>query len=268
MSLPSWLREPLLHFVLLGGLIFGIDHVIAARKPNAQVIVISPEIEKEARSIFRSAQGREPTAAEMVILRDRWLDNELLYREGLAMRLDAGDPTVRERVIFKALNVIQSNITVPTADEKTLRAWFEQHRDQYDEPARVDFLEAVPQGGTTPEAARQFAVALNTGAPSKTQSSVRIFKGRPLNTIALSFGNEFADALEKLPTGEWRTLPSKEGERIIQVQKREAGQSADYESVQGTVQRDWRDAQEQQLLSAAIKGLGKKYTIQRSDKTL
>jgi hypothetical protein len=268
MPFRTWLREPLLHFVLLGGLIFAVDHVIAARKPNAQIIAITPEIEKDAREIFRSAQGREPTPAEMTILRDRWLDNEVLYREGLAMRLDAGDPTVRERVIFKALNVIQSNVTVPDADENTLRAWFEKHKDQYDEPTRIDFLEAVPQGGTTPEAARQFAVALNTGARNDTKSSVRIFKGRPLSTIVQSFGSEFAGALEKLPTGEWRTLPSKDGERIVQVQKREDGQAANYADVQGNVQRDWREAKEQDLLGAAIGNLEKKYTIHRADKTL
>ena len=268
MSFRTWLREPLLHFVLLGGLIFAVDHVIAARKPNAQVIAITPEIEKEARELFRSAQGREPTPAEMTILRDRWLDNEVLYREGLAMRLDAGDPTVRERVIFKALNVIQSNITVPTVDENTLRVWFEKHRDKYDQPARIDFLEAVPQGDTTPEAARQFAVALNTGARNDTKSSVRIFKGRPLNTIVLSFGDEFARALEKLPPGEWHTLPSKDGERIVQVQKREDRQAVDYADVQGNVQRDWREAQEQELLGMAINNLEKKYIVHRADETL
>jgi hypothetical protein len=268
LSFKSWLREPLLHFIILGGLIFGIDHVIAARKPNAQVISISPDVEKDARAIFRSAQGRDPTPSEMNILRDRWVDNEVLYREGLAMRLDAGDPTVRERVIFKALNVIQSNITVPTVDEKTLRAWFEKNRDRYDEPARVDFLEAVPTAGTSEEVARQFVVALNSGAQSDMKSSVRIFKGRPLNTIVQSFGADFANALEKLPTGQWNALPSKEGIRIVQVQRREAGESVDFNAVQGTVQRDWRDAKEQELLAAAIHDLEKKYTIQRTGKTL
>jgi hypothetical protein len=253
---------------MLGGLIFGVDHVIAARKPNPQTINITPDVENDARALFRSAQGRDPTPAEMQILRDRWIDNEVLYREGLAMRLDAGDPTVRERVIFKALNVIQSNITVPEIDEKALRAWFEKNRARYDEPARVDFLEAVPVGGASDEVARQFVVALNTGAHSDTQSSVRIFKGRPLNTIVQSFGADFATQLEKLPTGQWHALPSKEGIRIIQVQKREAGEAVDFETVQGTVQRDWRDAKEQELLAAAIHDLEKKYTVQRTGKTL
>ena len=34
-----------------------------------------------------------------------WLDNEVLYREGLALQVDKGDPAIRERVIFKALSL-------------------------------------------------------------------------------------------------------------------------------------------------------------------
>jgi len=266
--LHSWLREPLLHFLVLGGVIFGVDHIVAASKPNPQVIVVSPAVEKEARAIFRSAQGRDPTPAEMQILRDRWVDNEVLYREGLAMRLDAGDSAVRERVIFKALNVIQSNITVPEVNEQSLRAWFEQHRAKYDEPTRLDFLEAVPMGDHSEEQARQFAVALNTGGASDVQSSVRIFKDRPYPTIVQSFGSDFAVALDRLPLDEWRTLPSKDGTRIVRLQKRQAGEKVDFESVQGTVATDWRDAKEQELLAAAIHQLEAKYAVREAGKTL
>jgi PPIC-type PPIASE domain len=261
--LKSWLHEPLLHFAVLGGLVFALDHVIASHKADPKVITMSPVAEQEARDIFRSAQGRSPTPAEMQILRDRWIANEVLYREGLAMRLDAGDPTVRERVIFKALNVLQSNLTPPSPDEKALRAWFDEHRGQYDEPARFDFLEAMPAQRPTEEKARQFAVALNTRSQSDMQSSVRIFKGRPRNSIVESFGQSFAESLEKLTPGEWHMLQSNDGARIIQLQKIEPGEPASFEAVQGIVLADWRDAKEQAQLTAAIDALKKKYVIQQ-----
>ena len=68
---------------------------------------------KEAHDTFVATAKREPTEAEMRQFLARWLDNEVLYREGLALGLDKGDPAMRERVIFKALNVVQAGVVLP-----------------------------------------------------------------------------------------------------------------------------------------------------------
>ena len=39
MSVPSWLREPLLHFVLLGGALFALDHTLVSRQDDPRVLV-------------------------------------------------------------------------------------------------------------------------------------------------------------------------------------------------------------------------------------
>ena len=70
----------------------------------------------------------------------------MLYREGLALQLDKGDTAIRERVIFKALSVVDSGLKLPEHDDKLLQAWFEQHRAKYDDPARFDFQEAQLAG--------------------------------------------------------------------------------------------------------------------------
>ena len=95
---------------------------------------------------FKAARGHEPNKEELAALRRVWLDNEVLYREGLALQVDKGDPAIRERVIFKALSVVDSNVKLPPPDEKVLRQWFESHRDKYDEPPRYDFEEAALSG--------------------------------------------------------------------------------------------------------------------------
>lgn len=257
------LREPLFHFVLLGALVFGIDHAIAARGAHPNVIEITPEIEREAGAIFKAGMGRDPTAAELQVLRERWIDNEVLYREGLALRVDQGDAAIRERVIFKALNVMQANLALPKIDEQGLRAWFEQHRADYDTPARYDFLEAVLIGDKSAPAAGALAAALNRGVQSDdhAQSGLRIFKARPRNTLVISYGAGFADALEKLPPGAWSALTSNEGLRVVRLDAIVAGSKASYEEVQLRVYQDWKDATMQQLRTVAVRQLGQKYTV-------
>src|SRR5258707_13840720 len=121
------MREPLLHFLVLGGVLFGIDHFLVGNADDPHLIVVGADVDTEAKETFQAARGREPNAEELEALHRVWLDNEVLYREGLALQVDKGDPAIRERVIFKALSVIDSNVKLPPADEKVLRVWFESH---------------------------------------------------------------------------------------------------------------------------------------------
>ena len=164
---------------MLGGLLFAIDRVLIARADDPHVIVVGGDVDREAIETFKAARGRDPNAEELNALRRVWLDNEVLYREGLALQVDKGDTAIRERVIFKALSVIDSNVKLPPADDNVLRAWFESHRDKYDEPARYDFEEAALSGDSSEAAVRAFVAALNSGTPGDAKAGLRVFKGRP-----------------------------------------------------------------------------------------
>src|SRR5512138_1553922 len=159
------LKEPLLHFVLLGAVLFTVDHFIAASADDPRTIVVDAEVDKQAIDVFKASRRREPNKDELRALRRVWLDNEVLYREGLAMQLDKGDPAIRERVIFKALSVVDAGTKLPKYDDDTLSDWFEKHRAKYDEPTRYTFQEAVLPKGATPTAVRDFVEALNAGKP-------------------------------------------------------------------------------------------------------
>src|SRR3569833_2142392 len=39
-SLPGWVREPLVHFVLIGFVLFGVDHFVARRADDSHTIVV------------------------------------------------------------------------------------------------------------------------------------------------------------------------------------------------------------------------------------
>jgi len=255
------LREPLLHFVVLGALLFGIDHVVAGRQDDPHRIVVGPEVDAEASALYRESRGRDPSPADLKQLRERWIDNEVLYREGLALRVDQGDPTIRERVIFKALNVVQANLEAPPLDENGLRAWFDQHRADYAEPMRLDFVEAVIPGDASAAQVAEFVAALNQHAEGQAQGALRVFKGRPRTTVVESFGAEFTAALEKAPVGQWQTLSAKDGVHIVRLDSVAAAIPADFAAIRGEVLQDWKDATLQELRTRAVRELGKKYTV-------
>lgn len=264
-ALPGWLREPLLHFVVLGVALFAIDHVVASRADDPRTIVVDAEVDKEARRLFKESRGHEPNVEELIALRNVWLDNEVLYREGLALRVDQGDTAIRERVIFKSLSVIDANVKLPPADDKVLRRWFDDHRAKYDEPGRFDFQEAVLAGERSEVAVRAFVEALNAGLPGDAKAGLQVFKGRPRGNLVQSYGSEFAKALEASPAGEWRAQPTRDGVRAIRLESISAPRPAVFEPLRGVVLQDWTDATAAEQRSAAVRALSKKYTVKTED---
>src|SRR6476620_8784302 len=98
------LREPLLHFIVLGAALFAIDHMIASRADDPHTIIVDASMDQRALEVFKR--------------------DEVLYREGIAMQIDKGDPAIRSRVIFKMQSLIEAGLRTPTFDEKALRDWF------------------------------------------------------------------------------------------------------------------------------------------------
>lgn len=257
------LREPLLHFVVLGALVFGADTVLQPLRDDRKNISVPAAARAEARTVFVNSMGREPTAAESQILMDRWVDNEVLYREGLALGLDRGDASIRERLIFKALSVTQSGLSLPPVTDAELRGWFDQHRDKYDEPARLDFLEAVSGGGGAENTARALADALNVKAHSNVDSSLQVFRGRPRRNLVQSYGEEFTHALEGGTPGRWMVLKGLAGWHVVQLESMKPAVPANYEEVRDTVKKDWSEQTMSQLTTDAVRAMGKKYRVQQ-----
>jgi hypothetical protein len=264
-SFPDWMREPLFHFVVIGFLLFAVDQFIVGRADDPRTIVVSAEVDNEAQQVFKAARGHAPNPEELDSLRRVWLDNEVLYREGLAQQVDRGDSAIRERVIFKALSVIDANVKLPEIDDKGLRAWFEAHRIKYDVPARYDFQEAVLSGDTSEAAVRSFVEALNAGTPGDAKAGLRIFKGRPHANLVQSYGADFTKALEASPVGEWRTFKATDGWHAMQLVSIAAAQPADYLALRNAVFQDWRDATAAEQRSAAVRALAKKYKVKYED---
>ena len=185
----------------------------------------------------------------------------MLYREGLALGVDKGDTAIRERVIFKMLSLVDTDLRLPPYDDKVLNEWFEKNRQKYDEPARYDFQEAVLAGDRSEAAVRAFVDMLNRGKGGELNAGLRVFKGRPHSNIVQGYGEEFARTLEAAPTGQWRALATRDGWRAVQLEAIRPAKPAVYEAVRGVVLQDWTDATMAEKRTAAVRALAKKYMV-------
>ncbi len=258
--LPGWMREPLLHFIVLGAVLFAVDHIIAGHTDDPHTITVDASVDLPAREAFRQAHGRDPNAEELRSLQRKWLDSEVLYREGIAMQLDKGDPAIRARVIFKVRDMIEQGLGTPTFDEKTLRNWFEKNRAKYDQPPAYSFEEAALTSDASEEAASALIAHLNSGE-SNSQVGTRALKDQSRDSLVQAYGEEFVAALEASPKNEWRVLKSKTGRQVIRVDSVTPAVPADFDRIGGAVLQDWIDARLAEKREAAVLAMEKRYTV-------
>lgn len=245
----------------LAGLLLLCNAAHAATANDPRVIVVGAHVDSESVEAFEESRGREPTRAERADLHRTWLDDEMLYREGLAMQLDKDDDIVRARVIARTLSVMEAKARLPPLSEQHLRDWFESQRARYDEPARYDFQEAPISGDASEAAARGLAMTLNTEQSSDTHASVRVFVKRPHANIVQSYGAELANAFRTMKTAEWQAVRTRDSWRTIRLDSITPAKPAVFENVRGAVMQDWKKAMVAQQRDATIRDLAYKYEV-------
>src|SRR4051812_21878398 len=92
------LREPLLHFLVLGGAMFAVFHVAERTDQPAGKIVVSPGKMDQLATGFARTWRRPPTRVELDGLVEDFVREEVFYREALALGLDRDDTIVRRRL--------------------------------------------------------------------------------------------------------------------------------------------------------------------------
>lgn len=256
-----FVSEPLFHFIVLGALLFALDHFLVIRADDPHTIVVSAEVNKELADMFAGSRNRQPTPDELKALQKVWLDNEVLYREGLAKGLDRGDQMLRDRIIFKSMGLIESTVRVQAPDAQVLESWFQQHRDKYDEVPRISFEEAALSGENNEADVQAFVTALNAGTPGDAKAGLRVFKARPVSSIDQAYGTDFGKSLQALPLNRWTALQTRDGWRAIRVTEVRPGVPADFAQRYATILADWKDANASDQRTAAVRELWKRYNI-------
>ena len=79
-----WWNEPLCRFLVLGGALLAVDHLVGRERFGAlreeRQIVVSQSRKAALVEAFRAEHSRPPRDAELRALLDRWVDEEVLYR--------------------------------------------------------------------------------------------------------------------------------------------------------------------------------------------
>jgi len=257
------LREPLLHFALLGGLIFAFsawrDRGRAEQNAAAHIEVTAGTI-AWLREGYARQWNRAPDADELRGLVNDHLREEVLYREALAMGLDRDDSIVRRRMAQKMEFFTQDIAAAVEPDDAALRKFFEQNAARYAKAARVSFRHVFfskeRRGAKLERDASEALAALAKGASDETMGDAFLreheFMDASADDIAAAFGREFADKVTVMPEGEWRgPVVSSYGLHLVRDFSEERRRAAN-ENFLEKLKAQYRIMVDEEALSAAV----------------
>jgi PPIC-type PPIASE domain len=245
------LREPLIHFLVFGGLMFAVYYAMnpSASAPPPNVITITPKSIERIRAGFTGVWKREPSEDELNSLIDDAVREEIYYREAVKLGLDQGDALVKRRMRLKMEFLMDSASSVlePTGTE--LEDFYTANVENYLEEQRVAF-EQVYLGE---EVAATTVDAILTQLRSDPQTDLYSIGPRSQLPAQLGlstndavtgvFGRGFFESVVALEPKAWTgPVISTYGVHVVRVLENRPAQAPKLAEVRGLVLRDWRTA--------------------------
>lgn len=240
------LREPLVHFLIAGALVFVL---LSGRAPDLgeRRIVVDERVVGALVSRFQDSFRRLPTKEETDGLISDWVRDQVYYREALSLGLDQNDEVVVRRMRRKMETLAVADAETRSPSDAELQALLDRDPARYADDPRFSF-EQVYLGADTPQnrlLAEQHLTALRQGG--KIGGVPAPLPGQLANAASAEisglFGDEFAINLRNLPSGQWSgPVASGLGLHLVRVTARQAAQPPTLAKVRQRAENDWRSS--------------------------
>jgi hypothetical protein len=268
------LKDPLLHFLLIGAalfLVFGLIKSPAGIEEN-RIVITSGDIEALQANFARTWQ-RPPTESEVSGLIEDRVRDEIAYREAVAMGLDQGDSVIRRRLRMKMELIVEDVAGLSPPTDEDLKAYLVEHRESFRQQPQVSFihvyLNSDKRGARVEDDAREILARLSAAGidadPESYSDPSMLPKELPLyyiKDIGRLFGADFSRQILEVKPGAW-TGPvwSSYGLHLVYVRERIEGRDPKLDEVRKEVEREWSAMRRKEFKQATYKKLRERYTV-------
>lgn len=272
------LREPLVHFLAIGAVLFGLYGLAPPGHPTA--VLPSKEVRLsqgeivQLTQLFQSQWRRLPTPQELQRLVEAKVEQEILYREALAMGLDKDDEIVKRRMAQKMQFLAEDLAAAREPTTAELRSWFEKNSARFAQPPRLSFRHLYFSPDRRGAGARddaQEALAKLAGQPVDAKIAGALadpfmaqdyYRDRAPDYLAKEFGPQFALAAAKLAPGSWQgPIQSGFGWHLVFVDTVIPGRVPSFEESEADVRTAWLGEQKALAWEKSYKGMRANYTV-------
>lgn len=269
----TFVRDPFVHFFLLGCAIFGWFYVLnptSETPENPKEIKISERVYDVLQTRFEAQMQRPPTEEEALALVNQYIRQEILVREALALGLDQGDGIVRNRMVQKMAFLTESAAQSAVPDDATLKDHIDTYPDRFKSPAKITFEQVGISPTMSQTEVAEILTKLNAGEtpPADGISSMLMPKMERSDQIQVdgAFGRGMYSQVIGLVPGEWGgPVISGYGRHVVRVTEVVEPTPLSLDKARDKAIADWRNTLAVRLRETNEATLLSQYTITRPD---
>jgi peptidyl-prolyl cis-trans isomerase C len=238
--LKQALREPLVHFLAAGSILFLVmGHFGAQDNLDRNITIDEAEVTRLATQ-WEQTWRRPPSAEELDNLIRDHIKEEVYFREAMRLGLDADDPVIRRRLRAKMEFLATAQVQNMEPTDAALTAYYNKHKARYAERPAYSFDQLF--AGDNEVEAKYMVSALKAGRPVKAEplSVDGSMDNAQFEAVERQFGDIFANSLRNLPIGRWSgPVQSGFGWHAVRVRNVAAARTPPLATVRQRVANDW-----------------------------
>ena len=268
------LREPLVHFTVLGAGLFVLYSYAGGNtsEPADRIIVDETEIQRLAEQ-FQRTWMRPPSRQELAGLAEEFVREEILYREALALGLDQDDLVIRRRMRQKMEFLNADLVEQQTPSDVELQAYLDANPDKFRQPARLSFQQIYLGPEQNPQSAQPKAAALlqrlkkEPEAPWQELGESTLLPAEldkvSVRDIAGTFGTPLAEVIAAAPIKRWSgPYVSEYGVHLVRVTERTPEMLPPLSQIHAAVVRELTSERRLRANERFYQALRERYTVE------
>ncbi len=247
--MKKFFKEPLLHFIVLGALIYVASMTWGNIDDQQQNIVISQGKIRHLATLFMKTWQRSPTQKELENVVQEYVIDQAGYLEGVKLGLDKNDIVITRRIRQKLEFIAEENSPPPQVTDELLAEYLDENSGQFRlEPKltiRQVFLDPQKHGDATYSTAEKILQQLRAKPEQDiTKLGDRylfkpLYQHKSLTELGRVFGRDFTINSAKLSTGSWYgPIRSGFGVHLAYIEKRQDGKLPKLSEIRSQVERE------------------------------
>ncbi|MEH6609204.1 MAG: peptidylprolyl isomerase [Halioglobus sp.] len=271
--LHKFLREPLLHFLLIGGALFLAYNLQNEDLVNNNQIIISEAEVDRLITLWERKKQRLPTQNELQNLIDQQVREEVMYREALAMGLDQNDGVVRRRLAQKVEFISADLAALVEPTEAELTDYLATHSNKFELPGRINFTQVYinsdKHGSNTQNYADSLLIELTQASSDMSLETLgdsvmldQYYEQVTEHDVTRLFGKHFAKEIFSLSVGSWQgIISSGYGPHLVRIDDKTENRQPELDTVRQKVRTEWLAQQRREMDKIFYESLRQRYEV-------
>jgi len=267
----AFIRSPLLHFLIAGGLLYGIYARLKA-PPREELVISTVAAESVERRLVKQL-GHSPTPVEFSSALQGYAEKEVLILEAIRRGYDRDDPMIRQQLTDLMLSTLEETPPVPSRTQ--LEAYFQENMDRYRVGDLLDFEQVffVSKSPKMPRDSSALLSALRQGADIRPigdpVSHDKTLKNQSRSALRRSLGGAFSEGVFRAEINRWfGPVRSWRGQHFVKITSRHASPDPVFQVLEKKVESDWQADYKRQAKARQVAELRARYRVMLDGKEI